>query len=171
MIDVGLLPKWIGGCKEMSTLGELHNMGIPYPKFAIGPQLVIQDMEESEFVNASNSQIVPRRMESKRKQWLICIQIFFHLEVKHPQQFTSIILVIPYSDGTIQMAAGSNQRSLLADIHTRDGEIVKSFIEVFEDDLFVCEIIEQVGDLRNELVYVEGCDVVVGEGDGDKVLF
>ena len=57
----------------MPAFGELYNMCISYPQFAIRPKLIIQNMKESKLINAANSQIVPRRVKGKRKQWLICI--------------------------------------------------------------------------------------------------
>lgn len=60
------------------------------------------------------------------------------------------------------MTTGSNQRSLLTNVHPGDTIVVKAFIDILEHYLLLRQVIDQVGYLRNQFIYVESCDVVIG---------
>ena len=119
-------------------------------------------MKQPQFINTANSQVVARRMKGQSNERFIRLELFLHLEVEHPQQFATKIFVIPNSDSTVKTTAGGNEGPLLANVHSSDGTVVKTFVYIFKDNLFVSYVVDEVGNLRNQVVYVKGCDVVVG---------
>lgn len=68
------------------------------------------------------------------------------------------------------MTASCHKGSLLAYIHAGYGAVVETFVNVLENDLLVCYVVDEVGDLRDKFVEVEGGDIVVGERYCDYVL-
>ena len=81
-------------------------------------------------------------MKGKRDEGSVSLKIFFYFEIKHPQQFAAEIFVVPYANGAILLAASGNKWSLFTDVHACDGMVVKTFVEILEDDFFVSEVIE-----------------------------
>lgn len=76
-------------------------------------------------------------MKSKSNKRLISFKLFFHLEIEHSQQLTSIIFVVPDTNSAVQLTASCYQRTLFADIHTSDAVVMESFVQILEDDFFI----------------------------------
>lgn len=92
----------------MSTTRKFNNMSVSDTKFAIRTELAIQHMKETKFINTANGQIIARRMKGQSNKRLISLKLLFHLEIEHSQQLASIILVVPYSNSTVQLTTGCN---------------------------------------------------------------
>lgn len=67
-------------------------------------------------------------MKSKSNKRLISLKLFFHFEIEHSQQLASIILVVPDTNGAVQLTASRYQRTLFTDIHTSDAVVMESFV-------------------------------------------
>ena len=128
-------------------------------------------MKQPKFINTANSQIVTRRMKGQSNKRFIWLELFFDFEIEHSQQFATKIFVIPNPNSTVKTTAGCNKGSLLANIHPCDGTVVETFVDIFENNLFIGYVVDKVGYLRNQIVYVESCDIVVGQRYGYYVLF
>lgn len=83
-------------------------------------------------------------MKGKRDEGSIGVKVLFYFEIKHSQQFAAEIFVVPDANGAILLTAGGHKWPLFADIHASDGMVVEAFIEIFEDNFFVCEVVEQI---------------------------
>lgn len=94
-------------------------------------------MKQPQFINTPNSQIIPRRMKRQSNKRFIIIKLLLDLKIKHPQQLTIIIFIIPYPNSTIQLTTCRNQRSLLTYIHTCYWIVMETFVKILEDYLFV----------------------------------
>lgn len=68
------------------------------------------------------------------------------------------------------MTAGSDQRSLLTYVHACDGTVMKSLVYILENYLFVRYVVDEIRNLRDELVDVQSGYIVVSERNGYDVL-
>ncbi len=93
-------------------------------------------------------------MKSKSDQRLVRLEVFLYLEVEHPQQLTSEIFIVPHSYRTVVMTASSDQWSLLAYVHSGYTLVVEALVNVLEDYLFLGEVVYEVRNLGDQLVYV-----------------
>lgn len=148
-------------CNHMTSMREFYNMCTFYLDLSIRPQLVVQNIKESQFVLAADCKIVSTRMERKCNQRLIIS--FFKPEVKHSQQFTSKILVVPDPNGTIFMTACDKQRSLQANIHPSNWTIMEAFVQVLEKYIFILLLLPEICCLGHQLIQKYRCYVIVGE--------
>lgn len=118
-------------------------------------------MEKPEFVNTPNGQIIPWWMKSKSNERFIGLKFFFNFEVKHSKKFAAKILIIPDPDSAVKITTSCNQRSLLTYIHSCDRIVMETFVDILEYNLFICYIVDEVWYLRNQLTYVESCNVII----------
>lgn len=68
----------------MSTSGKFYKMSAPQPQFTIRPQFIVEHVEDSEFVDACNCEVVSCRVKGQSNQRLISVEFFLDFEVEHP---------------------------------------------------------------------------------------
>ena len=83
-------------------------------------------------------------MKSESDKRFIGLKFLLHFEVEHSEQFASKIFVVPNSNSAIKMTAAGNEGSLLADIHACDGTVVKSFVYILKNNLFISHIVDKI---------------------------
>lgn len=170
VVDVSLLAEGVADGEQVPPSGELDQVGSPDPQLPIGTQLVVEHVEQPEFVHTGYCEVVAGGVEGEGDEGLVGVELLLEFEVEHPEEFAAVVLVVPDPDGAVLLAAGGDEGALLADVHARDGAVVEPLVHVLEHYLLVSHVVEQVRHLRDQLVDRQRGHVVVGQRDDDDVL-